>query len=165
MGSLGEAASPPTDAIRLVRGHVFPDFEIGRVFVHDQRRTILESDHALFTTLTLHYNPVYLDRERAREAGFRDIPVNPLLVFNTVFGLSVEDLSEGGGPFLGIEDMIFGEPVYPGDTLRGVSRVTAARLSAKFEHHAIVTWETEGFNQRDEQVIRFRRSNLVRRAR
>ena len=165
MASLSESVRPPDHAIRLVRGHVFTDFEVGRVFEHDQRRTVTEGDNTLFTTLTMHYNPVYLDRERAQEMGFRDIPVNPMLVFNTVFGLSVEDLSEGGGPFLGIEAMEFGEPVYPGDTLRGVSHVAAARLSAKFEHHAIVTWHTEGFNQRDEKVISFRRSNLVRRSR
>src|SRR5271156_1750995 len=94
---------PNPEATLIVRGHTFADFPVGRVFLHKQSKTILESDNALFTTLTLHYNPLYLDRERAKAAGFRDIVVNPLLVFNTVFGISVEDLSEGGGPFLGVE--------------------------------------------------------------
>ena len=40
-----------------------------------------------------------------------------MLVFATVFGLSVEDLSESGGAFLGVEDLTFAKPVYPGDTL------------------------------------------------
>jgi acyl dehydratase len=149
----------------LVRGHTFEDFTVDRVFEHTQRRTVLESDNALFTTLTLHYNPLYLDREYAKAAGFGDIVVNPLLVFNTVFGISVEDLSEGGGPFLGVEDLEYGAPVHAGDTLEASSTVLAARLSTKHENYGIVTWITRGRNQRAEQVISFNRTNLVRRTR
>jgi len=126
---------------------------------------MLESDNSLFTTLTLHYNPLYLDRERAREAGFRDMPINPLLIFNTVFGISVEDLSEGGGPFLGVGGLEYGVPVYAGDTLRASSTVLSARTSAKHEHYAIVSWTTRGTNQSGEQVIIFTRTNLARRHR
>ena len=165
MASRPEAPKPPLDARRIVRGHVFADFTVGRVFEHDQRKTVLESDNNLFTTLTMHYNPVYLDRERAREAGHRDIVVNPMLVFNLVFGLSVEDLSEGGGPFLGIEQLDYHAPVYAGDTLRSRSTVVSARLSDKRPDYAIVQWATEGYNQHGEKVVSFRRSNLVKRAR
>lgn len=112
----------------------------------------------------MHYNPLYLDKTRAAELGHRDIVVNPLLVFNLVFGLSVEDLSEGGGPFLGIEELEYGVPVYAGDTLRGSSTVISARLSSKHEQYGIVMWETEGFNQQDQRVVKYRRSNLVRKA-
>ena len=106
----------PTDAILLARGHRYEDFTPGRVFDHAQRKTILESENALFTTLTLHYNPLYLDRVRAMQSGHRDIVVNPLLVFNLVFGLTVEDLSEGGGPFLGIDELEYGVAVLVGDS-------------------------------------------------
>jgi itaconyl-CoA hydratase len=160
-----DANALPADATLLVRGHTLADFEVGRIFEHRQRKTVLESDNALFTTLTLHYNPLYLDRERAKAAGFRDIVVNPLLVFNTIFGISVEDLSEGGGPFLGVEALGYGVTVYAGDTLSARSAVLAARLSSKHEHHAIVTWATQGFNQVGERVVGFNRTNLVRRQR
>ena len=153
----------PADAILLAHGHRYEDFTIGRVFEHAQRKTVLESDNALFTTLTLHYNPLYLDKTHAAALGHRDIVVNPLLVFNLVFGLSVEDLSEGGGPFLGIEELEYGATVYAGDTLRGRSTVISARLSNKHEHYGIVMWETEGFNQKDERVVKYHRSNLVKR--
>jgi len=150
-------------AILLVKGHRYEDFKVGRVFEHSQQKTILDSENALFTTLTLHYNPIYLDRTRAVSLGNRDIVINPLLVFNLVFGLSVEDLSEGGGPFLGIENLEYGARVFSGDTLRARSTVIAARLSRKHDSYGIVTWETEGFNQVDERVIKYRRSNLVKR--
>jgi acyl dehydratase len=159
----GEFPPELDTAILLARGHVFEDFEIGRVFRHSQSRTVLESDNALFTTLTLHYNPAYLDKTAAAALGHRDILVNPLLVFNIVFGISVEDLSEGGGPFLGIETLEYGVPVFAGDTLRAQSTVVAARSSSKHERYGIVTWATEGLNQAGDPVVAFRRSNLVKR--
>ncbi len=84
-------------------------------------------------------------------------------MFLTVFGLSVEDLSEGGGPFLGVNDLTYHQPVYPGDTLTARSMVLDTRVSASHDGFGIVTWHTEGFNQRDERAIDFRRSNLVRK--
>ena len=153
----------PANEIFLARGHRYEDFTIGRVFEHAQRKTVLASDNALFTTLTMHYNPLYLDKTRAVAMGHRDIVVNPLLVFNLVFGLSVEDLSEGGGPFLGIENLEYGVIVHADDTLHARSTVISARLSSKHEQYGIVTWETEGFNQRDEMVVKYRRSNLVKK--
>jgi acyl dehydratase len=152
-------------ATLLCKGHVLPDFTVGRVFEHERRKTVLESENALFTTLTLHYNPAYLDREHARALGFRDIVVNPLLVLNIAFGISVEDLSEGGGPFLGIEDVEFGPAVYAGDTLSARSTVVSSRPSGSHPLYGVVTWRTEGFNQRAECVVRFERSNLVKRSR
>jgi itaconyl-CoA hydratase len=154
---------PLPPATYLARGHLFEEFTPGRAFEHALRKTVLESESALFTALTLHYNPLYLDRVHAVAHGYRDTPVNALLVFNLVFGLTVEDLSEGGGPFLGIEGLTYGEPVYAGDTLHARSTVISARASAKREDFGIVTWETVGSNQADETVVAFRRSNLVRR--
>ncbi|MFT3801385.1 MAG: MaoC family dehydratase [Burkholderiaceae bacterium] len=150
-------------AARLrVRGHRYEDFDIGRSFVHHWGRTLTEADNTLFCTLTLHYNPLYTNRETARRHDLRDTPVNPLLVFNTVFGLSVEDLSEGGGPFLGVEQLVYGQPVYPGDTLFARSTVIARRPAGNRPGYGIVTWQTRGDNQRGEEVVRFERTNLVR---
>lgn len=146
------------------RGNVFEDFSTGRTFTHHWGRTLSEADSILFTTLTLHYNPQYLNAEIAKANGDdRGCPINPYLVFNTVFGLSVEDLSEGGGPFLGVDDCVFGVPVHAGDTLVASSEVISARESEKRPEFGIVTWATRGLNQRGEEVVRFRRSNLVRR--
>ena len=98
----------------------------------------------------------------AEAHGHPDIVVNPLLVFNVVLGMSVEDNSEIGGPFVGVGKLTWRQPVYPGDTITARSTTKAARLSASNPANGIVTWLTEGFNQRDERVIDFERSNLVR---
>ena len=150
-------------ARHMAKGNQFEDFELGRLFNHHWGRTVTEGDNTLFTTLTLHYNPNYFNAAHARSSGYDGVLVNPLLVFNIVFGLSVEDLSEGGGPFLGVDAMIHHAPVYVGDTLEATSVVVEARLSQKRPEYGIVTWHTTGQNQRDKQVIEFRRTNLVRR--
>lgn len=143
------------------KGHVYDDFEVGRVFDHHWGRTLTEADNTLFTTLTLAYNPLYFNESFAREHGHRSVVANPMLVFGIVFGLSVEDLSERGGLFLGVDELTFHAPVHPGDTLSARSTVVARRGSDSRPGWAIVTWHTEGFNQRGELVIDFKRSNLI----
>ena len=150
-------------AIERQRGHWYEDFEIGREFTHHWGRTINESDNSLFSTLTLHFNPLYYNREFASAHGHPREQVNPMLVFNTVFGLSVEDLSENGAGFLGVDDLTYHSPVYPGDTLTATSTVLATRLSSKNPQQAICTWHTKGFNQHGRLVIDFKRSNLIYR--
>jgi len=143
------------------KGRVFGDFKAGEAFEHHWGRTLNAGDNTLFSTLTLHFNPLYFNAEFARAHGHPDTPLNPLLVFNTVLGLSVEDLSEAGGPFLGIDELVYLAPVYPGDTLNARSSTLALRESESRGDAGIVTWKTEGYNQRGEKVIEFERSNLI----
>jgi itaconyl-CoA hydratase len=152
-----------TARARLIpKGNHYAVFEVGKVFEHHWGRTINAGDNSLFTTLTLSYNPLYFNVEYARAHGHPGIVVNPLLVFNTVFGLTVEDLSEGGGPFLGVDAMTHHRFVYEGDTVNARSTVKDKRISEKMQGFGIVTWHTEGYNQRKELVIDFHRTNLVR---
>lgn len=111
------------------RGHLYEDFRKDQEFDHHWGRTVTEADNTLFSTLTISANPLYFNREYARAHDHRDVVVNPLLVFNIVFGLSVEDLSEAGGPFLGVFDLTYHEPVYPGDTLTSKSTTLEKRVS------------------------------------
>ena len=117
-----------TRARLMPKGNRYEDFEPGRVFEHHWGRTITESESTLFSTLTLHFNPHYFNAAYARAHGHPGVVANPMLVFTTVFGLSVEDLSEGGGPFLGVDELTFHQPVYPGDTLRAEHRARPAHL-------------------------------------
>jgi len=142
------------------KGNGIADFEVGKTFDHHWGRTINSGDNSLFTTLTQMYNPIYFNEPYAREQGHERIVVNPLLVFNTVLGMSVEDLSLGG-PFVGIDDCVFHQPVYEGDTLTSRSEVVNKRMSQSRPGAAIVTWRTEGFNQRGEKVVSYTRSNFL----
>jgi acyl dehydratase len=151
----------PAAARTWPKGHTYDDFAEGRVFEHHWGRTITEADNTIFTTLTLAYNPLYFNESYAKDNGHDRVVVNPMLVFGIVFGLSVEDLSERGGLFLGVDDLTFHKAVYPGDTLTSRSTVVSRRISESRPGQGIVTWHTEGFNQRGECVIDYKRTNLV----
>jgi acyl dehydratase len=143
------------------KGHKFEDFSVGQVLVHHWGRTVTAGDNAVFSTALCNWNPMHLNREFAQAHGHPDVVVNPMLVLCTVVGLSVEDLSEAGGPFLGVENCNFHQPVHPGDTLTARSTVLATRESESRRGVGIVTWYTEAHNQRGELVVDFERTNLV----
>jgi len=149
------AAFPP-----VPHGHQYEDFEIGQVFDHHWGRTFTEGDNSFFTTATLAFNPRYTNAELARSEGHPRELVNPMLLLCTVVGLSVEDLSEGGGPFLGVNECEFGVPVHPGDTVTARSTVLDKRESSSRPREGIVTWRTEAYNQRGELVLSYTRTNL-----
>ena len=150
-------------AVLKHKGNRYEDMTDGRVFDHHWGRTITPGDNAAFTTQTLSFCPLYFNEPYAQAHGHPTTVVNPLLVFNTVFGLTVEDLSEGGGPFLGVDECTFHKSVYVGDTLTARSTVIGARESKGNKGFGIVTWHTEGFDQHGDRVIDFKRTNLVRR--
>jgi acyl dehydratase len=63
--------------------------------------------------------------------------------------------------FLGVDDLTFHGSVSLGDTVMARSTVRSARRSSKDPRQAIVTWQTEGFDQDGHLVIEFLRTNLV----
>jgi itaconyl-CoA hydratase len=148
-------------AVLWEKGRFYGAQPLGEERVHHWGRTFTETDSILFSTLTLAFNPIYTNKEYARELGYRDLVINPLFVFNTALGLSVEDNSEVGGFFLGVEDLVYGQTVYPGDTMIVKSLTKAKRLSANRENMGIITWHTEGRNQHGEMIVEFDRSNFV----
>ena len=151
----------PASFTTLRKGRQYEDFSVGQVIEHHWGRSITAGDNALFSTATCNWNPMHLNAEFARAHGYPDVVVNPMLVLCTVVGLSVEDLSEGGGPFLGVDACTFHRPVYPNDTITARSTVVDMRESKSRKGTGIVTWHTEGHNQRDELVVDYRRTNLV----
>ncbi len=143
------------------KGNFYEEFELGQVFEHHWGRTLNASDNSLFSTLTIQANPLYFNAEFAKAHGHEGVVLNPMMVFGTVFGLSVEDLSEAGGAFLGVDELSFEGDVYPEDTLTARSEVINKRESEKNPDTGIVTWHTQGFNQHGTKVIDFKRTNMV----
>lgn len=148
-------------AVLWKKGRFYHDQPEGEHRVHHWGRTFTEADSILFSTLTLAFNPSYTNKEYARALGYRDLVINPLFVFNTAVGLSVEDNSEVGGGFLGVDNLVYGEPAYPGDTIIVTSLTKGKRMSSKYTDMGIITWHTEGRNQHGELLIEFDRSNFV----
>lgn len=147
---------------RIERGLLYEDFEVGREFEHHWGRTFNASDASLFGSMFVQMNPIYCNAHYAKSLGYRDVLIPPMFVFATVLGLSVEDLSEAGGPFLGVDDLTFGAPVYAGDTVYARSTVLSRRLTKSRPGWGIAEWHTRGHNHNGEEVISFRRRNLSR---
>lgn len=145
------------------RGRQFEDFTRGQIFDHHWGRTLTRSDATLFASVTHRYCPIYFNLDYAKSEGHRDLVVDPLLVLATVIGLSVEDLSEAGGPFLGVNQVNFAKAVYPGDTITCRSRVISCRESGSRPGSGIVTWKTEARDQAKRLVLNLERTNLVRK--
>jgi itaconyl-CoA hydratase len=154
---------PPRDGDFPIarKGHAFEEFAVGQRYTHHWGRTITEADNVMFSTGLCFWNPMGLNAEYAKAHGHPGVVVNPMLVCCVAVGLSVEDLSEAGGMFVGIDDCTFARPVYVGDTITSVSTVISTRESGSRPDFGIVGWTTEAFNQRGETVLTLRRANLV----
>lgn len=152
---------PLEEAVYRPIGNYFEEFEVGRTFTHHWGRTVTEGDNTRFTTLRINANPLHFNREYARANGHDDLVVDPLLVFNTILGLSVEDLSERDTLFLGVDNCEFHKQLEVGATLRAESEVLQRRESDSRPAFGIVTWETRGYDETDELVVQYERTNMV----
>jgi acyl dehydratase len=145
-------------------GNAYEDFEVGQHFQHHWGRTVTAGDNARFTTLRINANPLYFNERYATAHGHDGTVVDPLLVFNTVLGLSVEDLSERDTLFLGVDDCTFHKQLSVGATLTAESEVTKKRESSSRPDFGIVTWRTIGRDGDGERVVEYERTNLVPKA-
>src|SRR5262249_41178289 len=126
-------------------------------------RTITDAENALFSTWTMNVNPIHFNREHALALGYETTPINPMLVMNVVFGLSVDDLAEKAIAHLGDWNMRFLKPLYAGDTLYSESEVLGKRESESKTDRGIVHVRTRGYNQKEELVLEYERRILVKK--
>jgi acyl dehydratase len=143
-------------------GLYFEQFEIGRVFKHEIRRTVTDMDNILFSSLT--YNPaaIHIDHDYASRTEFGKPLMNSIFTLGLVIGLAIQDTTLGttiGN--LGMTDTTFPKPVFAGDTIRSETKILEKRESKSRPTQGIVTFEHIGLNQRDEIICRTVRSALM----
>ena len=149
---------------RPVTGRWFEELEVGTVIRHATRRTVTETDNVLFTTMTMNPAPLHLDADYAAGTEFGRPLVNSMFTVALVVGLSVPELTLGTiVAQLGMTDVAFPAPVFPGDTVRVETEVVEARPSKSRPDAGIVVFEHRAHNQRDELVCRCRRTGLMHR--
>lgn len=135
-------------------------FREGDVYVHPRGLTISLGLASLFATSFHEANPLFLNAEYARALGHPSCPASPQLVFNIVLSLGVQNDSEKAIANLGYYDAHFLRPVYPGDTIRSLTKVLAKKDRGEGKP-GIVTIRTLGLNQRDEPVLQYDRKIMV----
>lgn len=142
----------------------FEQFVMGQIFAHEVRKTVLDYENGLFSSLT--YNPaqVHIDHAYCATTEFGKPLMNSIFTLGLVIGLSVQDTTMGTTVAnLGMTDTTFPRPVFSGDTIRAETRVIALRESRSRPDQGIVTFEHLGINQHDEVVCRTLRNALMRR--
>jgi 2-methylfumaryl-CoA hydratase len=141
-------------------GNFFEDFRAGQVIAHATPRTLTEADAALNIALTGSRYALFSADSFAQNCGLPGAPIDPLLVFHTVFGKTVPDISQNAVANLGYAEGRFLAPVYPGDTLNAVSEVIGLKQNSNGKT-GVVTVRTDGFNQDDVLVLSYVRWVMV----
>jgi acyl dehydratase len=140
----------------------FEQFQVGQVIRHEIRRTVLEYDNMLFSSLT--YNPaqIHIDHNYAAKTEYGRPLMNSIFTLGLVIGLSVQDTTLGTTVAnLGMTDTSFPKPVFAGDTIRAETHILEKRESKSRPTQGIVTFEHFGLNQKDEIVCRTKRNALM----
>lgn len=143
-------------------GLYYEQFEIGKVFKHDIRRTVTETDNLIFSTMTHNPAAIHLDVEYAKGTEFGKPLMNSVFTLGLMVGISVADTTLGttvGN--LGWDETRFPRPVFAGDTLRVETTILDKRESKSRPTNGIVVFEHKAFNQRDEVVAVCKRTGLM----
>ncbi|MDB5987885.1 MAG: MaoC-like dehydratase [Nevskia sp.] len=146
-------------------GLYFEQFEVNKVFRHEIRRTVTESDNVWFCGATYNSAQIHIDAEYCATTEFGKPLVNSIFTLGLVIGLSIQDTTLGTTiANLGMTDTRFPKPVFAGDTIHSVTTVVELRDSKSRPTTGIVTFRHEGFNQRGELVCTSLRQALMMRS-
>lgn len=144
-------------------GRYFEEFSTGEIIYHKTSKTIFECDNNFFSLLTMNHHPVHTNIDYASKSQHGKILVVGTLVFSLVVGISVPDISGKAIANLEYENIEHLAPVFINDTIYARTRILDCILSRSKLDRGIIYVETTGFNQDDQDVIRFRRRVLIKR--
>jgi acyl dehydratase len=137
------------------KGKTYPPFqyEVGKEKIREYALAVGEE------------NPVYFDREAAKEAGFRDVPAPPMFavvysagavgpaVLDPEVGINFAMMVHGG------QEFVWGEPVCAGDTITTETEV--ADIYEK-DGRGYYVFQSVSKNQEGQEVVRATWTNIVR---
>jgi acyl dehydratase len=149
-----------TNAITM-QGLWFEEFTEGVTF-ESRGRTITEADIVAFAGISGDFNPMHTDAEYAKGTQFGARIAHGALVFSVATGLLYQlNLLEGTViAFTGFE-MKLRAPVYIGDTIRIVGKVTGSRRMAA-AGGGFVTFDIRIMNQKGEATQKGELTIMIR---
>lgn len=143
-------------------GNYFEDFAVGQTIRHATPRTLTSGDGALYTALTGNRFAINQSEIFARGIGYKQMPLDDLLVFHMVFGMTVADISLNAIANLGYAGCRFLVPVAAGDTLRAESEVIGLKEHSNRQTGTVYV-RSRAFNQHDAPVLDYVRWVMVRK--
>ena len=136
------------------KGKSFPPFEyeVGKEKIAEYARAVGED------------NPVYFERDKAKEAGFRDIPAPPMFAVVYSAGAMAPAITDPVGINLmamvhGGQEFTWGEPVCAGDTITTTAEVVDI---SERDGRGFYVFESVSNNQNGDEVVRATWTNIVR---
>lgn len=142
-------------------GRLLDDFRVGDIYHHPWEVTIDDGMLALFAGSFLDPNPLYSSRRFARDLGFKDRVVHPLVMLNLALSFTVHDVSEQAIAHLAYIDLKFPSAAYSGDTLSVYSEILGVRVSESKPDRGVVHLRTTGVNQDGVVIVTFERKALI----
>jgi 2-methylfumaryl-CoA hydratase len=143
-------------------GNFFEDFHLGQKIVHPTPRTLSQGDAALYTSLYGSRFALQSAETFAQSVGLPRAPLDDLLVFHTVFGKTVHDISLNAVANLGYAEGHFFKHVFPGTTLSAHSEVIGLKENSN-RQTGVVYVRTDGFDEKEERALSYVRWVMVRK--
>lgn len=144
-------------------GNYFESFEVGQEIKHSLSKTIFESDNNFFSLLTMNHHPVHTNLdycEKFHQHG--KVLVVGTLVLSIVVGMTVPDISGHAIANLGYEEVKHLGPVFINDTIYCKTTILDKWETSK-EDRGIVYVETIATNQKNQEVLSFKRKVLIKK--
>lgn len=144
-------------------GKNFEEFEADQLIYHAASKTIFEDDNNLFSLMTMNHHPVHTNIDYASKQQHGKTLVVGTLVFSLVVGITVPDISGKAIANLMYENIDHLYPVFIGDTIYARTKILESRESRSKPDRGIIYVETTGYNQNNQDVIKFRRKVLIKK--
>jgi len=133
----------------------FEDFRMGQVFDCPTPRVLTDADRVAYIQHTGDRTPRFCNAQGL---------IHPLIVFHTVLGQTVRQISLNAKANLGYAEMRWHTPVHVGDEIRTTAQIVGLKENSSGET-GIVYVKTTGLNQRGEVVLEYCRWAMVKKNR
>ena len=143
-------------------GRYFEDYRVGEVIDHAVPRTLSGGEKALYHALYPARHALHSSEAFAAACGLPGGPFDDLIVFHTVFGKSVPDISLNAVANLGYAEGRWLKPVRPGAALTASSEVIGLKQNSSGKT-GVVWVRTTGRDETGEAVLSYVRWVMVRR--
>ncbi|MBM2841244.1 MAG: MaoC dehydrat protein [Bacteroidetes bacterium] len=133
----------------------FEDFEIGQTFDCPTPRVLTNADRVAYIAFTGDRTPRFCNAKGL---------IHPLIVFHTVLGQTVRQISLNAQANLGYAEMIWGQAVSIGDEIRTKAQIVGLKENSS-QKTGIVYVKTTALNQWGETILEYYRWVMVKKIR
>jgi acyl dehydratase len=146
--SFTEKGMPQTPQMR------FEELTVGISFTSGETE-ITNDDIRRFADLTGDANKLHVDPDYAKSVGFKGVIAHGMFTLSIALGLwhSLNVANDTTLAFVGINNVSFKAPVYPGDRLKLYAEVIGARESKSKPNAGLITLKMKVLNSESESVV------------